>query len=366
MGQGPSETPEILGIDECLDIRDSPDETATFRILDVSANRAREAMRVIEDYCRFALNDQILSRETKELRHLLADAMGGVCNLLPARDTVGDVGTTVTTAGERDRESPFDVARVNLKRLQESLRSLEEFGKLTRPPIGAEIEAIRYRTYTLEKAIAAGQSARVQLASARLYLLVTGSACATSLDFLVSEAAAGGVDVFQLREKNLTDSELLTKARRMRSLTRKAGALFIINDRPDIARLAEADGVHLGQEDMSVADARRIVGPNALIGVSTHSADQLRMAIMAGADYVGIGPVYPSRTKQFEELAGLAYVREAMSLTSLPAFALGGITAANVAEAGAAGATRIAVSSAICGADEPRSVAGALRAALGP
>src|SRR5207249_3555462 len=101
---------------------------------------------------------------------------------------------------------------------------------------------------------------------------------------------AGGTTMFQLREKNLTDQALLERARSVRRWTRQAGALFLVNDRPDIARLAEADGVHLGQDDLSVKDARRIVGPDLLIGVSTHDLDQVRRAILDGASYLGIGP----------------------------------------------------------------------------
>jgi len=226
------------------------------------------------------------------------------------------------------------------------------------------MEQLRYNSYTLERAILLGQDARQRLASARLYLLVTGSACAAALDFVIAEAAAGGVDVVQLREKDLGYRELLERARQVRRWTRDAGVLFIVNDRPDIARLAEADGVHLGQDDLPVREARRIVGPDALIGVSTHSLDQLHQAIRDGASYVGIGPVFPSKTKQFEELAGLDYVRQASSETSLPAFALGGITVDNAPQVLAAGAKRLAVSSAICGADEPQPVARAFRALL--
>src|SRR5205807_8984108 len=113
------------------------------------------------------------------------------------------------------------------------------------------------------------------------------------------EAAAGGADVFQLREKDLPDGRLLERARDVRRWTREVGALFIVNDRPDVARLAEADGVHLGQGDMPVKDARRILGPDALIGVSTHDLDQLRQAVLDGAGYVGVGPTFPSQTKQF-------------------------------------------------------------------
>ena len=356
-----------LELDEPLDLSETVDSLETARIVDAAANRAREALRVIDDYARFALDDAFLCREVKTLRHDLAQALeaAGPLPLLEARDTLGDVGTVIGTPAESRRESPRHVVQVNCKRLQEALRSLEEFGKLVRPSLAEALEQIRYRAYTLERILLLGTDARQRLRDARLYLLVTGSACATALDFLIAEAAAGGVDVVQMREKNLSDRELLERAERMRRLTRKAGILFIVNDRPDIARLCDADGVHLGQDDMPVRAARRILGPNALIGVSTHNLDQVRQAVRDGASYIGVGPVFPSRTKAFAEFPGLELVRQAFVETSLPAFALGGITADNAKEVAAAGANRIAVSATICGANQPRAAAQALRRFLG-
>jgi thiamine-phosphate pyrophosphorylase len=256
------------------------------------------------------------------------------------------------------------VARINFKRLQEALRSLEEFGKLLGADLAAGLEAIRYRAYTLERAVGIGAGARARLAAAKLYVLLTGSQCAAALDWTVREAAAGGADVFQLREKSLSDRDLLQRARNVRRWTRESGALFIVNDRPDIARLAEADGVHLGQDDVPVKDARRILGPGPLIGVSTHTAEQVRHAVLDGASYIGVGPTFPSTTKDFGQLAGLEFVRQAAALTTLPAFVIGGVTASNIGQAIAAGAKRIAVSAAICGADDPGAAARALRTAL--
>ncbi len=161
--------------------------------------------------------------------------------------------------------------------------------------------------------------------------------------------------MFQLREKTLGDRELLERARAVRRWTRQAGALLIVNDRPDIARLAEADGVHLGQGDLSVKDARRIAGPDLLIGVSTHNLDQVRQAVLDGASYLGVGPTFPSRTKSFEEFPGLEFVRQASVETSLPLFVIGGISARTLPAAVAAGARRIAVSQAVCQADDPRA-----------
>ncbi len=141
-----------------------------------------------------------------------------------------------------------------------------------------------------------------------------------------------------------------------------------MNDRVDLARLASCDGVHVGQEDLSIRDARRIMGPAPHIGVSTHDRDQLDSAILSGASYMGVGPVFPSPTKEFAEpeLAGLSYVRHASETTGLPWFAIGGINEENVDRVIEAGATRIAVSSAVVRADSPRGAAQALKARLTP
>jgi thiamine-phosphate pyrophosphorylase len=347
-------------------IPDPPEQLAAARIVDVNLNRSREALRAIDDYCRFVLDDRGLTERVKKLRHQLAEASARLPQglLLTARDTPNDVGTVIGTQREYARTTPAEVATVNVKRLQEALRSLEEYGKVLDAGFAKAVEAIRYETYTVERELVRGADARSRLAEAKLYVLLTGSQCVTAMDWLIQQAAEGGADVFQLREKELTDRELIARARQVRVWTRKAGVLFVMNDRSDIARLVQADGVHLGQDDLPVAAARRIVGPDLLIGVSTHTIEQVRQAVRDRADYIGVGPTFPSKTKQFESLAGLQFVREVSEETTLPAFALGGITAGNVAEVVAAGGTRIAVSAAVATASEPRSAAVTLKSVL--
>jgi thiamine-phosphate pyrophosphorylase len=367
-----------LRLEEPLDLSQPTEQIDTARILDAGANRAREALRVIEDYCRFVLDDAFLSGECKALRHELAQALAPLPAgaLLEARETLRDVGTALSTPGERERFAPLAVVQANLKRLQEALRSLEEFGKLMGPGgifggrgvlhLGETMEQLRYRSYTLERAVVLGTAARQRLAGARLMVLLTGATCRAALDWTIQEVAAGGASIIQLREKQLDDRRLLERARDVRRWTRKAGVLFIVNDRPDVARLAEADGVHLGQEDLPVKEARRILGPDALIGVSTHNIDQVRQAVREGANYIGVGPTFPSGTKEFTtELAGLELVRQVAAETTLPAFVIGGINRETVAAAGAAGARRVAVSQALAQADDPRAAAAELLRALG-
>jgi len=327
------------------------------RIVDAAANRAREALRVLEDYCRFVLDDAFLNGELKNLRHELAEGLAPCLHLLEARDTQHDVGMNLTAPGEQDRQSLEAVVEANCKRLQEALRTLEEFGKVQDPELGAAMEKLRYRSYTLEKALILGAQSRQQLAEVRLCVLISGGNCRASLEWIIKEAAAGGARMIQLREKSLSDREFLELAREGRRWTSEAGVPFIVNDRPDIARLAEADGVHLGQNDLPVKEARRILGPDRLIGVSTHTLDQVRQAILDGANYIGVGPTFPSGTKEFDNFPGLDFVGQVTNETTLPAFVIGGVSPENIEKITAAGGQRVAVGQAICQSPNSRRAA---------
>lgn len=332
------------------------------RILDAAGNRAREALRVLEDFVRFGQNDSAITGELKSMRHELASLLAKLPRpqLLSARDTVNDVGTNIAAEHEYRRTSLNDVVTANTRRLQEALRSLEEFGKVHDPQLGRSFEALRYRSYTLEKRLHAENALHRRLAEARLYLLLPATSDRHPWKVLLNVAIVGGVQVVQLRDKSLSDQVLLTVAMQIREATRLTNTLFIVNDRVDIALASNADGVHLGQDDMPISAARKIVGNNMLIGVSTHNPQQLQQAINAGADYVGIGPTFASTTKTFDALAGLEYVRQTRDCP-IPAFVLGGVTLDNVDSVIDAGGRRIAVSSAILSADDPQIAARQLR-----
>ena len=181
----------------------------------------------------------------------------------------------------------------------------------------------------------------------------------------VAEASiAGGIDVLQLREKSLNDRELLRRARWLVAACREASVLCIINDRADIAAAAQADGVHVGQEELPVAAARASVGTDLLVGVSTHSEDQVRQAIADGADCIGVGPVFPSSTKSFDDFPGLQFVQAAATISTVPFFAIGGIGPNNLLEVLNAGASRVAVTSAIAKSDNPQRATAELQKTL--
>jgi thiamine-phosphate pyrophosphorylase len=197
-----------------------------------------------------------------------------------------------------------------------------------------------------------------RLAQARLYFI----AGAAAVPRVLPAALAGGVDLFQLRDKMLGDDELLRVATYARELCARAGALFIVNDRPDLAAAAGADGVHVGQDDASMAEARAAVGPDRLVGLSTHTPAQIDAA--QGADLIGVGPVHATPTKLGRPAAGLDLVRHAAAHARVPGFAIGGLHTGNLGEVVAAGAARASVVRAIADADDPEGAARTLRAML--
>ena len=208
---------------------------------------------------------------------------------------------------------------------------------------------------------------KLRLSQSRLYL-VTDQELSENNDTVktAEEALKGGVDIVQLREYSLSDSELLAMARRVRELTLAHKALFIVNNRPDIAKLSGADGVHLGQDDLPVAEARKILGEGKIVGLSTHGMDQARKAVADGADYIGVGPVYPTQTKKnVVPVVTLDYVRQvAGSGLGLPFFAIGGIKPHNLDEVLSAGARRVAVVTGIVKTLNVRKVSAEFREAL--
>ncbi len=206
---------------------------------------------------------------------------------------------------------------------------------------------------------------RERLAAARLYFICDTRPGGRALVDVLASALAGGVDIFQLRDKTASDDELLRAAALARELCDRAGALLILNDHPGLVATSGADGAHIGQDDGPLATARELAGPHALIGRSTHSPAQIAGAHREGADYLGVGPVHATPTKPGREPVGIDLVRHAAGAATLPWFAIGGIDRTTLADVTAAGATRIAVVRDIAGSGDPQTVAADLREGLG-
>jgi thiamine-phosphate pyrophosphorylase len=179
-----------------------------------------------------------------------------------------------------------------------------------------------------------------------------------------AEAIAGGADCVQLREKSLEGGELLKRAKQLVKLCRQNNVLCIINDRPDIAVASGADGVHLGQEDLPALEARKIIGSRLILGVSTHNIDQAKKAVLDSADYIGIGPIFPSNTKSRDILPGLPFARQIAKEIKIPALAIAGITERNVDEVLSTGIKAVAVTAAVVGCDDVKGAARRLKAKL--
>jgi thiamine-phosphate pyrophosphorylase len=327
-------------------------EKALLRILDANLDRAREGIRVVEEWARFALENGTLVDECKALRHELAALQSpSICQ---SRNTPEDPGTSLSHPDEEKRASLTGVVRTNFVRTQEALRVLEEYGKLYEVLFTARIKNLRYRVYTLEQVFNQSMSTAQQvLAQCRLYLVTSPR---PDLVEVVEQSLLGGVRLVQLREKNSSAHEIMRLGRAIRELCTDHGALFILNDRPDLALALECDGVHVGQEDAEVALARRILGPDAVIGRSTHHPTEAAAALAEGADYIGIGPVYATPTKAGREPVGLEYVRYCAEQIALPGFAIGGLDLENVDRVLQAGGTRVAVVRAIMDAPDPKHI----------
>ena len=336
------------------------------RIIDANANRTREALRVVEDYARFVLNDKSLCGELKSIRHDLAQAAGGVLSdAILWRDTPGDVGTCVRTDTEQQRDDLAHVVTAAGKRLGEALRTIEEYLKTIDPASATVVERIRYRFYDIEQRIALTlRPTTCAFADVRLYVLITESVCKRPWLQTAQLAIEGGAECLQLREKELESGELLRRACAFTELCRKHNVISIINDRPDIAILSNADGVHVGQQDLPARQVRKLIGAKKVLGVSTHNLEQAKQAVADGADYIGVGPLFKSLTKPRDFVAGPPYAREVAQHIKLSAVAIAGITEQNVREVLATGLKAVAVTAAVTQSDDPRATAAALKAEL--
>lgn len=340
-------------------------EQAVYRVIDANFNRAREAARSVEEYCRFALNSESLTRRTKQIRHEISACIGELdaARLISSRDTPGDVGVGQKVDKQLSRGDLYDCCTAACKRLSEALRVLEEALRIRNQPQADTIERLRYEAYTLEKDIVFQSNTIEKFGDVRLYVVITSNLPAEVLT-LAGKCVAGGADCIQLRAKNVEDDTLFALAVEFVQICKNAGVVSIINDRTDIAVLSGADGVHLGQNDLPVAQARRLGLAPLIIGKSTHSLEQLRTACEERPTYVGLGPVFTTATKPGALAVGLDYVREAVHMLAhegVGHVAIGGITSGNIDQVLDAGARSVAVCSAVTHAEDPAAACRTLK-----
>jgi thiamine-phosphate pyrophosphorylase len=346
----------------------SPIPASVFRMLDANLNRALEALRTLEDVARFHQSSP-LQAEYKGLRHSLQQttARWDAAELLRSRDAQGDVGRTVKTESELHRASLKEVADAASQRLQQSLRCLEEVSKVAYPQSASSVEHVRYQAYDLNARLGlALVRDREFLLNSKLYVLVD---CQLPLDQFadrIRHVSLGGADLIQIRDKAKDGAELIAYIQAANQAVESGRTKVIVNDRADVAKVSQAWGVHVGQTDLSVANTRSIVSADAIVGLSTHDMDQVHLAEKAMADYIGCGPVFSSHTKAFHQFSGLAFLRQVSAWkqktqSSLPTFAIGGITIENLPAVVEAGIRQVAVSGAVWQSDSPSIAASKLR-----
>lgn len=294
-----------------------------YRIIDANINRVSEGLRVLEDHARFDKNNKDLSSEIRTLRHHVRKTFDEN-TLIKNRDTIRDVGIETSKENNLDKKTSISaLLKANIKRVQEGLRVIEENLKVMGyDQISKSYESFRYQSYRLEQKLFRKDYPKDE----KIYLILGEefSAGRSNLD-VAEQALNSGVKIIQYREKHKSKRDKLEECRLLKSLIETYDGFFIVNDDIDIALLVEADGVHLGQDDMHISEARKIVG-NMCIGVSTHTIEEARQAVLDQADYIGVGPMFKTDTKKdLVASKGITFLQEVSKEIEIPYVAIGGI-----------------------------------------
>ena len=341
----------------------------TYRIIDAEINRISEGIRVIEDIARFSLENINLSSRLRNLRHKARKEISlhstsstsssvSTEKLLQSRNSTDDIGLPISKKNTLDNKHNIrDIVSANFKRVQEGLRSIEENIKiLNQYKLSKVYEQLRFDIYTLEKDFNSelNKHKRFSCLNTDLYG-ITGSKFSKgrSNEEVVSAMIKAGIKIIQYREKEKTLKEKLSECIKIRQLTKDAGVTFIVNDDVALAQIVDADGIHLGQDDLPLPEVRNIVGEKMILGLSTHSPEQALEAVKIGADYIGVGPIYRTNTKDNVcPPVGHQYLEWVVENIELPFVAIGGIKIHNIDEIVRRGAKCIAMVTEIVGAND--------------
>ena len=328
----------------------------TLRIIDANLNRIGEGLRLLEDLARLMLNDAVLTQQLKAMRHkLLESDWSFQQQLLQSRNSEGDVGIALEVPGEeKERGLPITVV-ANSRRVQESLRTLEELAKIPGTRLDSEkFQQARFSLYTIEQKLLSRLLRQDKVKRLPgLYVIIDIQALKGRNPIeAASQAIHGGAKTIQLRDKLGKKKELLPIAQQLKSLCAEHHVIFIVNDYLDLALATDADGLHLGQNDLPIPVARKLLPIDKILGCSTTSVEQAITAQSEGADYIAVGSIYPTPSKETAKVIGVERLRQIRQAVSLPLVAIGGITKDNATEVMAAGADSVAVISAILQAED--------------
>ena len=317
-----------------------------YTVIDADTNRLMEGLRVVEEISRFVLRNGGLTKKIKDLRGKVKEAVSlayeGDEKLLDSRNIQKDSGRKLYSGSEGKRTDISEIVTANIKRAQEAARVLEEFTKLIDPKIGKTFKEIRFELYEIEKQLCRGDSriARTSKLNFDLYVVTDPDVLnGRSPVNAVREIIKGGCRMIQLRDKKASVGQYYKWAKQISEICRGVSKYappekhvsFIVNDYVDICIALDADGVHLGQDDMPVSVARKLLGPEKIIGLSTHSYEQALKGSMSGADYISIGPIFATQSKPGIKPLGLDIVRAYCNTPlQIPFVAIGGINESNI------------------------------------
>jgi len=334
------------------------------RIIDANINRLGEGLRILEEFARMILNDAVLTQKLKDTRHRTVKIDTELhSKLLDSRDAAGDIGSSMGVAGEENNRDLQGIITANARRVQESLRVLEEMAKIPELNLDSEqYRKSRFELYTIEKELIARVSCKDKLERLKgIYVVIdTEWLKGRKPTDIAKQAIKGGAKVIQIRCKERSTREFLAIASELKVICKENGVLFIVNDSLEVALACGADGLHVGQEDFPVTIAKALIPINMILGCSVRTVDEAIAAKKDGADYLGVGAIFATATKETVQAVGIKRIEEIKKAVDIPIVAIGGINKRNLSKVMKAGAVAAAVISAILGAEDIEKATGEL------
>ena len=323
-----------------------------YQIIDANLDRAREGLRVLEDWARFGLGENDCVKRIKNFRQILGK--NHLEFYKQSRNFIKDNCKGLTHKEQIKRNTPEQIISSNAGRVQEALRVIEEFSRQHNHELSKIASEIRYEIYTLEiELLSFNKRKKFEeiLKENDLYFITDQK---ENLFEILEEILIAGVRIIQLRFKSGTDKDHLREAIKIKNLCKRYNSLFIVNDRVDIAIASNADGVHLGQDDLDLKTARKLLGYSKIIGISANNEIDISNAIKEGCDYIGIGPVFETTTKKNKKPIGIEKIKTLTKDLNIPWFAIGGIKANNISYLKSNGSKKVALVSQLMNAEDPK------------
>ena len=335
--------------------RREPDELQISQIIDANLDRAREGLRVLEDWARFGLGLENYVIKIKNFRQILGKNHLEIYK--KSRNHIEDQCKGLSHVEQTNRKSPEKIISSNAARVQEALRVIEEFSRLNNKELSKIASEIRYEIYTLEVELLNFNTRKKLGKIIRENDLYAITDQKSDVIEKIEDILIGGVKIIQYRFKTGTDKDHLEEAIKIKKLCQKYNSLFIVNDRVDIALASNADGIHLGQDDLDLKTARKILGNSKIIGISANNEIDIANSIKDGCDYIGIGPVFKTLTKKDKEPLGLEKIKTLTKDIKVPWFAIGGINIKNISYLKNNGFSKFALVSELMNSDDPKEQA---------